>query len=196
MLELTVPVEHDQAKDVVRALHKLRDRGLRLAVDNAGDRPPANILELHPDIFKLDVRGDGERQRRQRPSGARCRALCDSGWAPRKSILVAEGIETEAEFEMLRSLGCRYGQGYYLGRPGRLRGQGAPPRRARGSFGWTKKKIPLRPLRLKRRSGTTRTHPHGERHHPLTRRGASLGETRRYDDDGSGAATRTQRVPE
>ncbi len=35
--------------------------------------------------------------------------------------IVAEGIETEAEFKTLRGLGCRFGQGYYLGRPGTLR---------------------------------------------------------------------------
>lgn len=37
------------------------------------------------------------------------------------AAIVAEGIETEAEFKTLRGLGCRFGQGYYLGRPGRLR---------------------------------------------------------------------------
>ncbi len=31
--------------------------------------------------------------------------------------VVAEGIETEAQFEMLRSLGCRIGQGYLFSRP-------------------------------------------------------------------------------
>jgi len=34
---------------------------------------------------------------------------------------VAEGIETEAELDTLRDLGCPLGQGFYLGRPGRLR---------------------------------------------------------------------------
>jgi EAL domain-containing protein (putative c-di-GMP-specific phosphodiesterase class I) len=34
--------------------------------------------------------------------------------------IVAEGIETTEELEILRGLGARYGQGYYLGRPGPL----------------------------------------------------------------------------
>lgn len=29
----------------------------------------------------------------------------------------AEGVETEAELEMVRALGCRKVQGYYFGRP-------------------------------------------------------------------------------
>ena len=31
--------------------------------------------------------------------------------------VVAEGIETEAEVEMLRALGCDIIQGYYFGKP-------------------------------------------------------------------------------
>jgi EAL domain-containing protein (putative c-di-GMP-specific phosphodiesterase class I) len=30
---------------------------------------------------------------------------------------VAEGIETQVQLELLRSLGCTYGQGFLLGRP-------------------------------------------------------------------------------
>ena len=37
----------------------------------------------------------------------------------REAILIAEGIETEAELECLCRLGVHYGQGYFLGRPDR-----------------------------------------------------------------------------
>lgn len=33
------------------------------------------------------------------------------------TTVVAEGIETQAELLVLRDLGVRYGQGYYIGRP-------------------------------------------------------------------------------
>ena len=39
--------------------------------------------------------------------------------------IVAEGIETEAELKTLRSLGVRYGQGYFLAEPGPLPSPGA-----------------------------------------------------------------------
>jgi EAL domain-containing protein (putative c-di-GMP-specific phosphodiesterase class I) len=36
------------------------------------------------------------------------------------STIVAEGIETEEELTTLQRLGVRYGQGFYLARPGPL----------------------------------------------------------------------------
>ena len=40
--------------------------------------------------------------------------------------ITAEGIETEAQLEMLRSVGCQYGQGYLFGKPQPLEGLTAP----------------------------------------------------------------------
>jgi EAL domain-containing protein (putative c-di-GMP-specific phosphodiesterase class I) len=45
----------------------------------------------------------------------------------RKIRLIAEGIETAAELQTLRSLGILYGQGYLLGRPQDGRGPGPWP---------------------------------------------------------------------
>jgi EAL domain-containing protein (putative c-di-GMP-specific phosphodiesterase class I) len=45
----------------------------------------------------------------------------------RKIRLVAEGIETGQELELLRSLAIPYGQGYLLGRPQDGRGSGPWP---------------------------------------------------------------------
>jgi len=36
------------------------------------------------------------------------------------TALIAEGIETEDDLRVLRDLGIRYGQGFFLGRPARL----------------------------------------------------------------------------
>ena len=43
----------------------------------------------------------------------------------RKIHLIAEGIETSAELQTLRSLGIHFGQGYLLGRP--QDGRGSAP---------------------------------------------------------------------
>ncbi len=121
VLELT---EHTEVGDYVnfgRGLESLRSQGVRLAVDDtgAGFASLQHVLNLRPDIIKLDVgltRGiDHDPARR-----ALGRALLTFGLDAYDASIVAEGIETEGELEVLRALGCPCGQGFYLGRPERL----------------------------------------------------------------------------
>lgn len=117
ILEVT---EHAQISDyfsLEKSLRRLRVYGARLAVDDvgAGFATLRHILGLCPDLVKLDVSLirdiDGDPWRR---------ALAASLVTFAREIdatIVAEGIETIAEFELLRELGIRYGQGFYLGRP-------------------------------------------------------------------------------
>jgi EAL domain-containing protein (putative c-di-GMP-specific phosphodiesterase class I) len=122
VLELT---EHTEVEDYARleqSIEDLRSRGARLAVDDAGAGYSSfrHILNLHPEVIKLDIgltRGiDGDPVRRALGS-----ALLTFGADAYNASIVAEGIETEGEFKTLRDLGCRFGQGFYLGRPGRLK---------------------------------------------------------------------------
>ncbi len=122
VLELT---EHDRIDDYElfgQAASELRSHGVRLAVDDAGAGFSSfrHILNLRPDIIKLDIgltRGiDDDPARRALGS-----AMLAFGLDAFGAAIVAEGIETEGEFKTLRGLGCRFGQGYYLGRPGKLK---------------------------------------------------------------------------
>lgn len=98
-----------------------------LAVDDAGAGYASlrHVLELAPSLVKLDlglVRGiDADPARQALIAGMGYFAV------KRKVRLVAEGIETAAELETLRSLAIRYGQGYLLGRPQDGRGPGPWP---------------------------------------------------------------------
>lgn len=109
---------------LARDLALLRDdlapllrRGVRLAVDDmgAGYSNLRQITALGPSLVKLDrtlVHGID--------SSPAQFALIDAliGYAQRTGAqIVAEGIETETELEVLRALGVPYGQGYLLARP-------------------------------------------------------------------------------
>jgi EAL domain-containing protein (putative c-di-GMP-specific phosphodiesterase class I) len=102
------------------ALATLREAGARLAVDDvgAGHASLRHILQLEPDVIKLDVSltRDIETQRAQRSLAS---ALVTFGREV-EAILIAVGIETEAELEVVRDLGIPWGQGYYWGRPAAL----------------------------------------------------------------------------
>lgn len=120
VLELT---EHAVVPDyqlLHRALARLRKDGVRLAVDDAGAGYATlrHILNLRPDIIKLDLeltRGiDGDLTRRALASALLAFAV------EIDAVIVAEGIETEAELDTLLTVGVRMGQGYLLGKPAPL----------------------------------------------------------------------------
>lgn len=117
MLEVT---EHASINDyalVATELAPLRQRGLRLAVDDAGAGFASfrHILKLKPDVIKLDYslihHIDRDRNRRAL-AAALIRFAEETG-----SKVVAEGVETEAELQTLRELNVNKVQGYLLGHP-------------------------------------------------------------------------------
>ena len=117
VMELTEQAKVDDYPRLSGALDDLHLLGVRLAIDDtgAGFASLAHILKLSPDLIKLD---------RELTSGidddpvriALATALVSfaSGLG---ADIIAEGIETPAELDILRELGIKYGQGYYLCRP-------------------------------------------------------------------------------
>jgi EAL domain-containing protein (putative c-di-GMP-specific phosphodiesterase class I)/CheY-like chemotaxis protein len=127
VLEIT---EHEAVEDYERlaaGLAPLRERGARVAIDDAGAGFASlrHILDVDPDLIKLDVtltRGVDRDRRRRALASALTSFADDMG-----ITVVAEGIETAPELETLRSLGVRYGQGFALGRPAPLAAFGRSP---------------------------------------------------------------------
>jgi hypothetical protein len=120
--ELVVEItEHELVSDdpaITAAIAALRERGARLAVDDAGAGYAGltHVMRLKPDVIKLDraltsgVDGD--------PVKA---ALIGSfvGYARDiHAVICAEGIETLEELTRLADLDVAFGQGYRLARPG------------------------------------------------------------------------------
>ncbi|HET7310000.1 MAG TPA: EAL domain-containing protein [Mycobacteriales bacterium] len=103
---------------LLRALGGLRERGVRLAVDDAGAGFASfrHVLELSPEIIKLDIhltRGISNDLSRQALVRSLVAFAGDVG-----STLVAEGIETPEDLQTLRDAHVPYGQGYLFARPG------------------------------------------------------------------------------
>jgi EAL domain-containing protein (putative c-di-GMP-specific phosphodiesterase class I) len=117
VLELTEHTPVGDYDELCLAVQRLREGGLRIAVDDAGGGVSSfrHILMLAPEIIKLDrslIANLDVHPGRQ--------ALADLlvKFAERMGAdLVAEGIERPEELEACRSHGIRYGQGYLLGRP-------------------------------------------------------------------------------
>lgn len=120
VLEIT---EHEAIEDygaLAAGLGSLRNRGLRVAIDDAGAGFASlrHALMLRPDIVKIDISitRDIDRDRAKR---ALASALVSFAGEMEMAI-VAEGIERAEELETLVELGVPLGQGFYLAEPAPL----------------------------------------------------------------------------
>lgn len=117
VIELTEHVKIVSYADLHQCLAQLRERGVRLAVDDTGAGYASfnHVLQLRPDIIKIDrsliANVDSDPARRSLITALVLLAL------DLDATVVAEGVETMAELSMLASLGVDCAQGYLLARP-------------------------------------------------------------------------------
>lgn len=117
VLEITEHAAVERYEEIASRLKPYRDKGLQIAVDDAGAGYASfrHILNLEPDRIKLDMsltRDIDIDPARRALAAALIHFSADTG-----SILVAEGVETAAEAATLIELGVGKAQGYFLGRP-------------------------------------------------------------------------------
>lgn len=117
VLELVETSFIDLPKRTRKAMEALTERGIRFAVDDFGTgySSLARLKELPAQIIKIDrafVSGVAS----EASDFAVVRALVDMARAMGRSC-VAEGVETESQFHVLRSFGVEAYQGYLLSKP-------------------------------------------------------------------------------
>ena len=91
--------------------------GVLVAVDDVGfgNTCLESLILLEPDVIKLDkryVRGIAQDLHVERSLRRILKVAEDLG-----AEVIAEGIETREDFDRLKEIGVKYGQGYYLGIP-------------------------------------------------------------------------------
>jgi EAL domain-containing protein (putative c-di-GMP-specific phosphodiesterase class I) len=120
VIEINEHMSIRQYDEIAVVLAPLRERGLRISVDDDGRGLDGfrHILTLKPNVIKLSralVHGiDSDLARR-----AHAGALVQFGKS-QGCELIAEGVETAAEVSALKMLGVTRMQGYFFRRPGPL----------------------------------------------------------------------------
>ncbi len=117
VLEVTERAPLVRLEEVRTRAAELHSFGFRIAVDDlgAGYAGLTSFAVLDPDIVKVDmnlVRGI-ETSRIKRRLVSSIAALCRE----MEMLLVAEGVETEVERDILSDIGCDFFQGFLFARP-------------------------------------------------------------------------------
>jgi diguanylate cyclase (GGDEF)-like protein/PAS domain S-box-containing protein len=119
-LELTESIVMHDIDSAIQKMTKLRENGIRISVDDFGTGYSSlgYLPRLPIDVLKIDrcfVALIGEND-----TGVRLiHGMISLAHSIGKRVIV-EGVETAAQLEILRSLGCDEVQGFLLGRPARL----------------------------------------------------------------------------
>ena len=116
-LEITESAAMENAEHSIRVLNQLKEIGVQLSIDDFGTGY-SSLSYLHRlpfDTLKVDrsfVSAVGEKGE----NSEILRTIISLAMSLKKKV-IAEGIETEAQLELLEELGCHYGQGYLMARP-------------------------------------------------------------------------------
>lgn len=117
VIELTEQTPIDDLASFAEALSVARDFGLQCALDDFGTgNANLNLLiELTPDFIKLDKYF--LRDIAKHPAKLDIARTLQQTLKGSATSIIAEGLETEDELGVVRDLGIRFGQGFFLARP-------------------------------------------------------------------------------
>ncbi len=118
VLELTETSLASNPHQAMRQLSTLRDHGIRIAIDDFGTgySSLSAVASLPADVLKVDRTLVSGAQTSTAAPEAVLRAVTALGSALGMRVL-AEGIETPAQLDLARSVGCTYAQGHHLSPP-------------------------------------------------------------------------------
>ena len=116
-IEITETSAIDNLTAVENNIHELKQKGIKIAMDDFGaGHSSLTLLTRCPiDTLKID-----KEVTCQIKDDSKSRIIVQSMIDLAKSLEVdvcAEGIEDEAQTRLLREMGCKFGQGYYLSEP-------------------------------------------------------------------------------
>lgn len=116
-LEITETIAMQDAENSINKMHHLKELGIKLSMDDFGTgysslsylhRFPLDILKIDRSFLK-DIKGN-------KGDGAIARAVIAMAHSMSLKV-IAEGVETEEQFEFLKSHGCEVVQGYLISQP-------------------------------------------------------------------------------
>lgn len=118
MVEITESLELQESSEATANLERIRTAGMRIAIDDfgAGFSNFTRLEKLRPSLLKID-RALVRRAGSEVEGGVAFLTAATSVAATLNCDVVAEGVQTQGEAQVVQLLGVRYVQGYRYARP-------------------------------------------------------------------------------
>ena len=116
-VEITESAYIDNPAQLIDAVRRLREAGFCVEMDDFGSGYSSlNTLKDVPvDLLKLDMKFIESEGQEDRGGAILSSVVRMSKWL--RLPIIAEGVETRAQAEYLKSIGCLYMQGFYFAKP-------------------------------------------------------------------------------
>ena len=117
LLEVTESAYSEDGSQLVGAIRDLRDAGFKIEMDDFGSGYSSlnSLSEMPVDIIKLDM--SFTRKIHESKTTLRVVELIVELARSLGALVVAEGVETETQYRLLKQAGCDCVQGYYFSKP-------------------------------------------------------------------------------
>ena len=116
-VEVTESAFVEDAKEVIPVIHKIRDNGFKVEIDDFGSGYSSfgALVDLPFDVLKIDMQFIRSMDRN--PKVKDIIKMIINLSKTMDAITVAEGVETKEQCDFLKESGCDVVQGYYLSKP-------------------------------------------------------------------------------
>lgn len=117
LLEVTESAYSEDGAQLVGAIRDLRDAGFKIEMDDFGSGYSSlnSLSEMPVDIIKLDM--SFTRKIHENKTTLRVVELIVEMAKSLGALVVAEGVETEVQYQLLKQVGCDCVQGYFFSKP-------------------------------------------------------------------------------
>ena len=117
LLEITESAYTEDSEQLIKTVNELRSHGFRIEMDDFGSGYSSlNMLTMLPiDYLKLDMKFI-QGMKDDDKSASMLKLMMDIA-SHLQVPVVAEGVETESQYLLLKDLGCDIIQGYYFAKP-------------------------------------------------------------------------------
>ncbi|MCG8382477.1 MAG: EAL domain-containing protein, partial [Gammaproteobacteria bacterium] len=116
-IEITESALMETGRDAIVIINSLRRLGISIAIDDFGTGYSSLSYLKHYAIDKLKIDHSFVKDLPQNMGDREIISTIISMGCNMDLSVLAEGVETKAQFELLKAQGCHYFQGYYFGTP-------------------------------------------------------------------------------